>query len=735
MVRRENVKAQIKREFALILIGSLLIGVLFRIGWFFPVRLMIMSTLLINIGLAACMWYSEANNRPILYQVMVLFYLGTTAYCMLSQNEDKLFGASYDGKLAADISMLLLFGVLLVSLVSSKKLVQVVRERIDLWIPPLWPVVFAGVACYISSKQIESESLRMGVLLLMGGTVITTAYKNNYMQNRAIAYKITTRRYLSALCVFAVVIYCINQLIPKPNKLIGTELLKKLTHNWGKGFYGNMEETFKLDRNPSQSDEVLLKLESDRAVYLRKTAYSEYKDGEWKAASREQEIGPVTQDVFYLDYDLFELVIDKMSKGEVDDKKLLEKYKDCLSLPTYEPEKLSVFVEEVEEFDNYFTINGTKELKVSQPELLGCYGNGDNLFFTSMDEEGDIAYTIEYDQNKPRIHTREDAVLKLMTEKDFEKLLNSIHIIEGARTKEVDTLMKRADQYSTIWRQYGSLPEEINDPIKMYAEKITEGIEGDMAKAQQICDILKNSGVYTYEMGANYTGKIDEPVLDFLFYGKAGICQDFASSMTLLCRGAGLPARYVTGYYSVETSDEENTYKVRVKDGHAFVEVYIGGYGWMLFDPTPVHLDEGTEDEEDILGNNMGGGQLPLKLDNTKFIMIIFLVILGIVVWLYPLAWLRRIIWKWYLLRIPGNTSIKRLLHQTIQLLEEKGVNINNEETVSKLAKRLGERGIDITPITKPFEKFYYGGKEPTATEIEVAVRCYNQLKKRKTWK
>lgn len=723
MVRRENVKAQIKRDFALILIGSLLIGVLFRVGWFFPIRLMIMSTLLINIGLAVCMWYSEANNRPILYQVMVLFYLGATAYCMLSQNENRLFGASYDGKLAADISMLLVFSVLLVSLVSSRKLVQVARERIDLWIPPLWPVVIAGVASYISSKQMESESLRMGVLLLMGGAVISTAYKNNYMQNRAIAYKITTRRYLSTLCLFAIVIYCIDQVVPKPDKLPGTQLLKALTHNWGKGFNGNMEESFKLDRNPSQSEEVLLKLKSDRAVYLRKTAYSEYKDGEWKVDKKNQKLEPVTEDVFYSSYDLFELVIDKMSKGEVDDKNLLEKYKDCLSLPVYEPEKLSVFVEEVEEFDNYFTINGIKQLKVSQPELLGCYDNGDNLFFTSMGEDEDIAYTIEYDQNKPRLHTREDAVLRLMTEEDFEKLLMAMRIIE------------RENNYATIWHQYGRVPEEIEEPIKLYAEKITEGIEGDMSKAQKICSLLKNEGIYSYELGAGYTGKVEDPVLDFLFYGKAGICQDFASSMTLLCRGVGLPARYVTGYYSVETTDEENTYEVRVKDGHAFVEVYIGGYGWMLFDPTPVHFEEGTEDEEDVLDANIGGGQLQLKIDDTKLIMIVFAIIMGIVLWIYPITWMRRLVWKWYLLRIPGKKSIVRLLHQTLQVLEEKGVNINNEETVSKLAKRLGERGIDITPITKPFEKFYYGGKQPTATEIEVAIRCYNQLKKRKIWK
>ena len=52
----------------------------------------------------------------------------------------------------------------------------------------------------------------------------------------------------------------------------------------------------------------------------------------------------------------------------------------------------------------------------------------------------------------------------------------------------------------------------------------------------------------------------------------------FASAATLLLRWMGIPARYVAGY----VADVPASGHVRVPDSaaHAWVEVYIEGYGW-----------------------------------------------------------------------------------------------------------------------------------------------------------
>jgi transglutaminase-like putative cysteine protease len=62
---------------------------------------------------------------------------------------------------------------------------------------------------------------------------------------------------------------------------------------------------------------------------------------------------------------------------------------------------------------------------------------------------------------------------------------------------------------------------------------------------------------------------------------RKGVCQDFAHVMLGMCRSLGIPARYVSGYfYNPERLPDE------IEASHAWVEVFLPGYGWKGFDPT-----------------------------------------------------------------------------------------------------------------------------------------------------
>lgn len=62
---------------------------------------------------------------------------------------------------------------------------------------------------------------------------------------------------------------------------------------------------------------------------------------------------------------------------------------------------------------------------------------------------------------------------------------------------------------------------------------------------------------------------------------RRGVCQDFAHVMLAMCRSQGIPARYVSGYfYQAGRPPEEN------EASHAWVEIFLPGYGWKGFDPT-----------------------------------------------------------------------------------------------------------------------------------------------------
>jgi transglutaminase-like putative cysteine protease len=64
--------------------------------------------------------------------------------------------------------------------------------------------------------------------------------------------------------------------------------------------------------------------------------------------------------------------------------------------------------------------------------------------------------------------------------------------------------------------------------------------------------------------------------------GRAGVCRDFAHVAICMCRGLGIPARYVSGYGP----------SVDPPDFHGVMEAFVGGE-WFLFDPTGMSTDGG----------------------------------------------------------------------------------------------------------------------------------------------
>lgn len=88
----------------------------------------------------------------------------------------------------------------------------------------------------------------------------------------------------------------------------------------------------------------------------------------------------------------------------------------------------------------------------------------------------------------------------------------------------------------------------------------------------------------TYSLDVPPIPRSVDHVYYFLETSRRGYCDMFASSMAVLCRVAGLPARVVTGFAPGEVNGDE--YVLRSMDKHAWVEVYFNGYGWLTFDPT-----------------------------------------------------------------------------------------------------------------------------------------------------
>src|SRR5690606_15920678 len=78
------------------------------------------------------------------------------------------------------------------------------------------------------------------------------------------------------------------------------------------------------------------------------------------------------------------------------------------------------------------------------------------------------------------------------------------------------------------------------------------------------------------------------PAADFLFGDKVGYCVHFAHAATYLMRSLGLPSRVSTGYAVEEAARQGgSSLVVSGNRSHAWPEIYLDGYGWVVADVYP----------------------------------------------------------------------------------------------------------------------------------------------------
>jgi transglutaminase-like putative cysteine protease len=146
---------------------------------------------------------------------------------------------------------------------------------------------------------------------------------------------------------------------------------------------------------------------------------------------------------------------------------------------------------------------------------------------------------------------------------------------------------------------------------RLIAERVTAGAKTEYDKVKALEEYLQTNFAYT--LTPPRTPSSVDAVTYFLTQTKEGYCEIFASSMAVLCRELGIPARLATGFAPGEWTPEgsansrDYTYGlnltadtaraataagpygtsiVRERDLHAWTEVYFPGYGWIAFDPT-----------------------------------------------------------------------------------------------------------------------------------------------------
>jgi transglutaminase-like putative cysteine protease len=149
----------------------------------------------------------------------------------------------------------------------------------------------------------------------------------------------------------------------------------------------------------------------------------------------------------------------------------------------------------------------------------------------------------------------------------------------------------------------GAIPEEITEtylntpPAFDRFEPEMRDAVGDAETPYQtafnIQEWFRNN--FTYNLEDVSEGHSESAVADFLSQ-REGYCEQFAGTFAAFARLAGIPARVAVGFTPGELIDRQaGIYQVRGKHAHAWPEVYLGGVGWVPFEPTPGRGIPGAE--------------------------------------------------------------------------------------------------------------------------------------------
>ncbi|MDQ3288950.1 MAG: DUF3488 and transglutaminase-like domain-containing protein [Pseudomonadota bacterium] len=128
-----------------------------------------------------------------------------------------------------------------------------------------------------------------------------------------------------------------------------------------------------------------------------------------------------------------------------------------------------------------------------------------------------------------------------------------------------------------------ALPEGFNPrSLALSRQWRAEAGSDDAAIVRRAMDWIQAEFIYTLDTPLPGRHAVDE----FLFEQKRGFCEHYSSAFVVLMRGAGIPARVVTGYAGGRLNRLGGYWLVLRSDAHAWAEVWLPARGWVRVDPT-----------------------------------------------------------------------------------------------------------------------------------------------------
>ncbi len=349
----------------------------------------------------------------------------------------------------------------------------------------------------------------------------------------------------------------------------------------------------------------------------------------------------------------------------------------------------------------------------------------------------DKPYKIDYKSGLPH----------LLKKTEFTFFL-STPVISRIKYKVLSVLTDTIPQKDINKKLYLQLPKNLSPKIKNLAIKFKK--ETDEETANQILKFLKY-GEYKYSLKNLPISK--NPLEEFLFKYKYGNCEYFASSMAVLLRINGIPARLVAGYRGGIYNNVGKYYLIRQSNAHVWVEAFIKGKGWVRYDPTPslsyqltnrkslskielifetinyyyinFVLNYDLKKQVALVRSVSKLAKIPnfkLFIDKKKALYFVSFILL---------ISLAGVLWFKYFLNVKKLKDEEKLMKEFLKILEEKGYKKKETEGLEEFVSKIKDKKLKVEALNfvKIFEKIYYKDKPFTKERLNELKNIINRLK------
>jgi len=595
-----------------------------------------------------------------------------------------------------------------------------------------------------------------------------TARENSILNRRS---HINNPWYILSASIFIGLTLSLSLVAPKPeiipkiayiNQVIN-ETVQNLTQANGQninntnltGIFNTMgikDQSVLNSITPPLGDRVLFEVKADEPLYFRVQSWDKYLDNLWikgnNKLSEKRDIRDVKSS--YYKFSVLLKLVQRMEKNgllSLEYSKINKNSED-----TVDPlimRQASIYTKGVP-METLLNPPGAVEFSLLNKPDLDVYINDRSECYMENGQRPHIYeyYVIDYySQNLPHSslgynmirHLNKEFVSEIFDLNKYkvgkreEELSDGLLVID---TETKDIIEEAIEEMNSAYKNYTELPDNISQRIYDLADSITEGLTSDYDKAEAIANFFHTSG-FKYDLTPPKMPKDKEFNDFFIFESKKGICVHFASAMVILARAAGLPARYVEGFVANEWDPEVDKYFIREKDAHAFPEVYISGYGWMVFEPTVGinRSNSGINAFFEALFKKIKS--LAVGIWNFVAVMPLWVKMLFvpyIIFFIYISIWLffriRRSIWRKKVLNNEKSKEISAIFAKISNLLNKIGLGIEKHETPSVYAARVLESsGLDLLDFVENFNRYKYGGLEPDEKTILSAMEKYEETR------